>query len=74
MAQKSEPKLITRVAPKKVLEQNVEALKSYEHYKQMSDIIDRANIALGRKPAFVAGTGSTLNFEVDRYGVASTTA
>lgn len=71
---KSSQKLISKVAPKKVLEKNAEALKSYRDYKKTADLIDRADIALGRKPAFKAATGSTLNFEINQYGIASTTA
>lgn len=71
---KTSQKLISKVASKKVLKQNAEALKFYGYYKETSDLIDRADIALGRKPAFKSATGSTLNFEINRYGVASTTA
>jgi hypothetical protein len=74
MSIKSSQKLISKVASKKVLKQNAEALKSYGYYKETSDLIDRADIALGRKPAFKSATGSTLNFEINKYGVASTTA
>ncbi|MCX6789362.1 MAG: hypothetical protein NTZ42_02005 [Candidatus Gribaldobacteria bacterium] len=73
MSIKSSQKLISKVASKKVLKQNAEALKSYGYYKETSDLIDRADIALGRKPAFKSATGSTLNFEINKYGVASTT-
>ena len=71
---KTSQKLISKVASKKVLKQNAEALKSYGYYKETSDLIDRADIALGRKPAFKSATGSTLNFEINQHGVASTTA
>ncbi|MCI0615393.1 hypothetical protein L0244_20585 [bacterium] len=74
MTKKSPQKLIEKVASKKVLKQNEEAIKSYDHYKETTDLIERTDIALGRKPAFKAATGSTLNFEIDQYGVASTTA
>ena len=57
-----------------LLKQNEEAIKSYDRYKETTDLIDRADIALGRKPAFKTATGSTLNFEINQYGVASTTA
>ncbi len=70
---KTSQNLISKVASKKVLKQNAEALKSYGYYKETSDLIDRADIALGRKPAFKSATGSTLNFEINKYGVASTT-
>ena len=67
-------KVISKVASKKVLRQNAEALKSYGFYRETSDLIDRADIALGRKPAFKVANGSTINFEINQYGVASTTA
>lgn len=67
-------KLISKIASKKVLKQNAEALKSYGYYKETSDLIDRTDIALGRKPAFKVASGSTINFEINQYGVASTTA
>lgn len=71
---KPKVKLVTKVASKKVLEQNQEALRSYDRYRETTDLIDRIDIAMGRKPAFKTATGSTFNFEVDQYGVASTTA
>lgn len=67
-------KLITRVATRKVLKKNAEAFKSYNHYKKTSDIIERVDIVLGKRPTFKMGTGSTLNFEINHYGVSSTTA
>jgi len=66
--------LISKIASKKVLKQNSEAFKSYGFYKETSDLIDRTDIAMGRKPAFKIAYGSTINFEINRYGVASTTA
>ncbi|MEW6325824.1 MAG: hypothetical protein AB1515_10615 [Nitrospirota bacterium] len=75
MAKKSEAqKLISKVAPKKVLEQNAKALKYYGYYKKTSDLIERVDTALGRKPTFRANTGSTLNFEMNWDGISSTTA
>lgn len=71
---KSPRKLITKVAQRKVLKKNAEALKSYDHYKKSSDLIERVDIALGRKPTFKMDTCSTLNFEINYYGVSSTTA
>ena len=71
---KSLQKIISKIASKKVLKQNAEALKSYGFYKETSDLLDRADIALGRKPAFKSATGSTLNFEIEAHGTYSTTA
>jgi len=74
MTKQSSQKIISKVASKKILKQNAEALKSYGFYKETSDLLDRADIALGRKPAFKSATGSTLNFEMKAYGTYSTTA
>ena len=74
MKKQSSQKIILKVASKKVLKQNAEALKSYGYYKEASDLLDRVDIALGRKQAFKVTTGSTLNFEINHYGVSSTTA
>ncbi len=71
---KSFQKLISKVASKKVLDKNAKALKFYDRYKKTSDLIERADVALGRKPTFKTDTGSTLNFEINYYGVSSTTA
>ncbi len=71
---KSSQKLVSRVASRTVLRQNTKALKLYGEYKKTSDLIERAEVALGRKPAFKTETGSTLNFEINQHGVASTTA
>jgi hypothetical protein len=66
-------KVMAIVASKKVIEQNVEALKSYDFYKETSDLVDRIDIALGRKPTFKVATGSALNFEINQHVIASTT-
>lgn len=75
MIQKSQQKsIINKVLPPPVLKSNEIALKSYEYYKRTFDLIERTNLALGRKPTFKANTGSTLNFEVNRYAISSTTS
>ena len=66
-------KLISKIASKKTLKKNTEALKSYGFYRETSDLIDRADIALGRKPAFKVGASSTINFEINHHGIGSTT-
>jgi hypothetical protein len=71
---KSSQKLIYKVASKKVLEKNLEVLKSYDHYKKTLDLIEKINIVLGRRPTFKIETSSTLNFKVNYYGISSTTA
>lgn len=74
MMKESSQKLISKVASRKVLKKNSEALKSYGQYKKTSDLIERADIAMGRKPTFKADIGSTLNFDIEAHGTYSTTA
>jgi hypothetical protein len=66
--------IIKTIAPKKVLDSNKIALKSYKCYQKTTDLIERTNYVLGKKPTFKAGNGSTINFEVNPYGALSTTA
>lgn len=74
MARKVFKKLVSKVASKKALDRNAQALKSYSDYKKTCDLIERVDVALGRKPLLKASTGSTLNFEINQHGIASTTA
>ena len=74
MAKKSSQDLISKVVSKKVLDKNAQVLKSYDQYRKTSDLIERVDVALGRKPTLKTDTGSTLNFEINHYGVSSTTA
>lgn len=74
MVKKTSQKLITKVASKKVMRQNAKALELYGGYKKTSDLIERVEIALGKKSAFKAETGSTINFKIDHHAIASTTA
>ncbi|MFH1712781.1 MAG: hypothetical protein ABH896_01150 [Candidatus Jacksonbacteria bacterium] len=75
MAKKSNQKnIVSKVAPKRVLDQNAAAFKIYDTYKKTADIIERAEFASGKRAIFKSDTGSTLNFEINRYGVYSTTA
>lgn len=66
--------IVKKVASKRVLDQNAVALRIYDTYKKTADIIERAEFASGKKISFKSDTGSTLNFEINRYGAYSTTA
>lgn len=66
--------MVSKVAPKRVLDQNATAFKVYDTYKKAADIIERAEFASGKRVVFKSDTGSTLNFEINRYGAYSTTA
>jgi hypothetical protein len=74
MVKKTSQKLIAKVASKKAIRQNAKALGLYDGYKKTSDLIERVDIALGKKPAFKAETGSTINFKINQHAIASTTA
>ncbi len=75
MTKKSYQKnIVSKVATKRVLDQNVAAFKVYDTYKKTADIIERAEFASGKRAIFKSDTGSTLNFEINRYGAYSTTA
>ena len=75
MTKKSYQKsIVNKVASKRVLDQNAAAFKVYDIYKKTADIIERAEFASGKRAIFKSDTGSTLNFEINRYGAYSTTA
>ena len=75
MTQKYNQKnIVSKVASKRVLDQNAAAFRAYDTYKKTADIIERAEFAFGKRAIFKSDTGSTLNFEINRYGAYSTTA
>lgn len=66
--------IVSKVASKRIVDQNAVALKTYDTYKKTVDIIERAEFATGKRVSFKSDPGSTLNFEINRYGARSTTA
>ena len=67
-------KVARQIASKRVIVQNADAFEVYDAYKKALDIVERAELASGKRIVFKSGTGSTLNFEVNRNGAYSTTA
>jgi hypothetical protein len=67
-------KLINKMVSKKVLDSNDFAVNTYDNYKRTSDIIERTNCALGRKPIFKTTIGSTLNCKINSNAISSTTS
>ena len=67
-------RLVGKVASRQVLDKNIVAFKTYDVYKKTANIIERAEFASGKTVVLRSGTGSTLNFEINRDGVCSTTA
>lgn len=70
----SQKSMINKVASRRVLNKNGVAFKTYDTYKKTIDIIERAEFASGKRAIFKSDIGSTLNFEINRYGAYSTTA
>lgn len=66
--------IIGKVASKSVVRKNASAFELYGNYRKAADIIERADFASGKRVVFKSGTGSTLNFDIDRHGAYSTTA
>ena len=63
---------ITKIASKKTLNLNKVALKSFKFYKKTAGIIDRTNIALGKKAVFTPTQCSTIHIKCNSHGVSST--
>ncbi len=74
MTTKPKKSLMDKIFSGKVLEENATAFKVYDEYKKAADIIERAEIASGKRIIFKSDTGSTLNFEINRNGAYSTTS
>ena len=70
MESKRKSKLTTEeVMPKSILEQNAEALELYKEtdglLKETTDILEKIDIAMGRKKIYKYSSGSTQDFEID---------
>jgi hypothetical protein len=63
---------INALLPKKIVNKNKTAIKSFNLYKEMADILERAYLASGRKPSYQTNTGSTLKAQVNLHGISST--
>ena len=49
------------------------ALDSFRSYKKTMGIVDKVNIALGKKSLYNTSSNSTLNIKIVSHGIASTT-
>lgn len=58
--------------PEKVKNANKKAFESFDFYKKTIEIMDRADIAMGRKTTYTSAQGSTLNFKTNIHGYSST--
>ncbi len=66
MTTQKKSKLTTEeILPESVLNENAKALEFYKTYKEISDIAEKIDIAMGRKKIYKYSSGSTKNFEID---------
>lgn len=63
---------ISKLFPKRTINKNKSAIKAFNLYKKMADILDRAYFASGKKPSFQINTGSALKAQVNFHGISST--
>lgn len=70
----SQKSMVSKVASKRVLDQNTAAFKVYDIYKKTADIIERAEYASGKRVSYKTDMSSTLNFKINLHGIYSTTA
>jgi hypothetical protein len=66
--------LVSKITSKRVLKRNADSFKAYDGYKRAVELVERAEVAVGRRVVFKSDTGSTLNFEINPHGAWSTTA
>lgn len=69
---KSSTTILGKVFGKDVLLANKKALNSLDLYKKADTIIQRTNIALGRKKVYQNTSHSTLNSQLDIHAIQST--
>ncbi len=74
MAKKTPKTILKKVVSERTVAKNAAAFRVYDTYKKAADVIDRAELASGKRLTFRSDAGSTLNFEVNRNGAYSTTA
>ncbi len=73
MTKKSNQKNIAnKIVSKRTLDQNITAFKTYDTYKNRR-YYGACGVCIRQKISFKSNTGSTLNFEINRYGAYSTT-
>ena len=66
--------MMKRLVSKRVWDKNASALRYYDNYRKVADIIERVERAAGMRVVFKSDAGSALNLEVALHGPYSTTA
>ena len=62
-----------KILPKKTLDENAKALNFYREYKEIADISEKIDIAMGRKHKHQYSSSSTENCEIYHYAIPPTT-
>jgi hypothetical protein len=69
---KTRKNLISKIASKSDISKNVDSLRVYDSYKKTVEIIKKAKVS-GFSVSSRFGVGSTIDFEINKYGAYSTT-
>ena len=64
--------LSEKIMPQAVLDENEKALEFYRTFKEISDISEKINIAMGRKKTYKYSTRSTKNCEITHHAISTT--
>ncbi len=73
MTTQKKSKLITEeILDQSGLDETSKALEFYKTFKEISDITEKIDIALGRKKIYTYSSGSTKNFEIDTDAIPPT--
>ena len=61
-----------KLISKKVKNANKKSFESFDFYKKTINIMEKADIAMGKKTAYSSTGGSTLNYKINIHGFSST--
>ena len=63
--------LSEKILPEKALSENAKALEFYRTYKEIADISEKIDIAMGRKQIYKYSSNSTQNCEINRRAIST---
>ena len=70
MSSKKSEKLVSEeVFPQAVSDENTKALEFYKQYREIADITEKIDIAMGRKQTYKYTFGSTENCEINHHAI-----
>lgn len=68
MAKKHPRSRISKFASKKAVTKNAKAFEAYDYYRKTRDLVERAEVALGRTQFFESKIGSPADGDVNQKG------